>query len=120
MLAGGYAYRFILTPSIQLQYKGGLAFNFIEIDTFRSNGDPNDDKYTDISVSTIHKLGVDFLVRKIEAHNILKTSQIRLGPSVFYYFSPNPLGKFKLDDNKDELTTGGSFAWYFEMKFEFY
>ncbi|MBT5095381.1 MAG: hypothetical protein HOM21_14115, partial [Halobacteriovoraceae bacterium] len=63
MAGGGYAYRWPITPKFQLHYKGGVALNFIEIDTFGGDSE-NDSEYSDVTVSIIQKLGFDFLVVK--------------------------------------------------------
>lgn len=119
MFGGGYAFRRIITDRIQFHYRGGLAINFLEIDTFGTD-EENDDKYTDITISTIHKLGIDFLVSKVDSSKILRQPQIRIGPSLFYYFAPSPLGKFKVKEKNENLTPGGSLALQFDLKFEFY
>lgn len=120
MLAFGYAFRTYLHPRWQLNYRGGFAINFIEVDTFRKNGDNNDSKYTDITISTVHKLGLDYLVKKSSSETIFKQTPIRIGLSLLYYFAPDPLGKFGKTDELKIGSSGGSTAWYLDFKFEFY
>lgn len=116
MLGFGYAYRHIFNSKIQFHYKGGLVINFIEIDTFGGGDVETDREYSDVTGSTIHKLGIDYLIR--ERDNPLEYSQLRLGPSIMYYYSPNLLGKF--GDESNDRKTGGSLAWSLDLKIEFY
>lgn len=110
LLAGGLAFRWLLSPSVQLHYKGGFALNFIEIDTF-GPGDPEKDReLSDVTVSTVHKASLD--VRPY------RNADWRLGTGVFYYFAPNPLGKFSADGIEE--STGGSWAWTIDITWEYY
>lgn len=118
MLGGGYAYRRILSDRFQFHYRGGLAINFIEIDTFSSNDDPDNSKYTDTTISTLHKIGFDYLIQKKEEADV-KGGQARVGPSLFYYWAPNPLGKFNSEEDRS-FSPGGSLAVMIELKFEIY
>ena len=123
LAAGGLAFRYYLGKRFAFKYKGGLAINFIEIDTFRSNGDTNDSKYRDITISTVHKIGFDVLMtglgQKQDQLDIYRRSLFRLGFSVLYYFTPDPLGEFANDSIEDEFTPGGSSALLLDLTWEF-
>lgn len=120
MAGGGYAFRLPIGDRIQLHYRAGIAFNFIEIDSFRSNGDPDDGKYTDITLSTIQRLGFDILLKKRERRKLIPENQIRIGPTLFYYWAPDPIGKFKLTKEKKSDSPGGSLSLSLNFTFEFY
>lgn len=119
MLGAGYAFRYILSKEWQIHYRGGIAFNFIEIDTFRENEEASDSEFSDITFSTIHKIGFDYLIRSSENHDF-SGANIRFGPSLFYYFAPDPLGKFELTTENRAAGPGGSLALMLDLKFEIY
>lgn len=114
MAGGGYAFRYVLHERLQFHYRGGLAFNFIEIDTFRANGDPDDGKHSDITVSTIHRTSLDYTLRRAKYDK----GAIRAGPTLFYYWAPDPLGKFRLTNEKSSKTPGGSLSLMLNLVFE--
>lgn len=120
MVAGGYAFRYFIHPNIQFHYKGGFALNFIEIDTFGAGGTQKDKEFSDVTLSTLHKVSIDYLLTKVDAQDILRKNQVRIGPSLLYYWAPDPLGKFRANNNKTHLTTGGSISWSLDLTSEFY
>lgn len=110
LLAFGVGLRWFLSPSVQLHYKGGFALNFIEIDSFGPGDIEKDRELSDLTVSTIHKLSLD--VRPY------RSAEWRFGPGLFYYFAPDPLGKFSADGIQE--STGGSWAWTIDFTWEYY
>lgn len=120
MAGGGYAFRYSFGERVQFHYRGGIALNFIEIDTFRSNGDQDDGRYSDVTLSTVHKISFDYLIGKIDQRKLFARPQIRIGPALYYYWAPDPLGKFRLTDEKNSETQGGSMSLLINAVFEFY
>lgn len=114
LLGGGISLRWIPYRFLQFHYKGGLAVNFIEIDTFGGGDAQKDQEYSDFTLSTIHKIGFDLASSKLKRDST--DPRIRIGPNLFYYFAPDPLGKFSKDDKR--FQTGNSWAWSIDIKIE--
>ncbi|MCP4912802.1 MAG: hypothetical protein GY909_06765 [Oligoflexia bacterium] len=116
MFGGGYAFRHVFNEKFQFSYKGGFALNFIEIDTFGPGDAQMDEEYSDVTISTIHRISADYLL--IKKRNPVLDKQVRIGPSLFYYFAPDPIGKFSNDEKNQR--TGGSLAWSIDIIWENY
>ncbi len=112
MLGGGYSLRWMMCDWIQLNYNGGIAFNFLEIDTHRTNSNLTDDEATSMAISTIHRVGlnVGWGGEGFKDH--------WFGPSILWYWVPSPLAAFA-KDKEDRENTGGSFALMFDIKWAF-
>lgn len=112
MLGGGYSLRWMIKDWVQLYYHGGLAINYLEIDTSRTNSNLTDQEATDNTLSTIHRAGISI---GWEGEGF---KEHWFGPSLLWYWVPNPLAKFGKDDSDIE-NTGGSLAFYFDIKWAF-
>jgi len=117
LLAGGYTYRLPLGSHLRLQYEGGLAINFLEIDTFRYNNQATDEEFTDISMSFVNRV---LLLINIGSGSDMadRSMNTLLGGGVFHYWSPDPVGKFFKHDLPNEMRPGGSLAWHVSLVFE--
>ena len=114
MLGGGYSVRWMMEEWLQLTYHGGIAFNFLEIDTNRTNPYLTDDEATSLAISTIHRIGLSFGWGGNEGG----IREHWFGPSLLWYWVPAPLAAFA-KDKEDRENTGGSLALMFDMKWAF-
>ena len=112
MLGGGYSLRWMPSDWFQFYYHGGLALNFLEIDTNRTNPNLSDDEATSMAISTIHRVGLNLGT----GGENFKTHWF--GPSILWYWVPSPLAAFA-KDQADRENTGGSFALMFDVKWAF-
>lgn len=112
MLGGGYSMRWMPSDWVQLFYHGGLAFNFLEIDTNRTNPNLTDEEATSMSISTIHRVGLNI------GWGGEEFKEHWFGPSILWYWVPSPLAAFAKDKD-DRENTGGSFALMFDVKWAF-
>ena len=113
MLASGFALKMNLGPYMSLFSQTGIALNFLEIDTFRTNDAATDQEYTDLTLSVIERFGFNFAFSK--PSNKIRFS---MGPSLLYYWSPDPLAKFVKDEKERTFNTGGSWALLWEFRWD--
>lgn len=106
----GYSYR-VNWEDWTFNYSIGPGFHFVEVDTHRTNDKLKDEEATDHVISLVQKFGIDYYVGQD------RNQDVRVGTSVFYYWSDDPLAKF--DNLKSTTTGGGSIAYFLELIFQF-
>jgi hypothetical protein len=114
MISIGWAFRSKLSKRWRFNYDIGPALNFIESDTNYTNNEGDDQDYTDLTFSFVHKINLEYIIN-LESDGSSK----RLGVALYTYWAPNPIGKF-LDTAADfKVISGASSSWLLEFKTTF-
>ena len=112
------AIRYMPTNYFQMNYNIGPAINFLEIDTGRTNQDLSDEEATRTTISIIHQLGFYFRIKNNIKYNNYSSSDQLIGLNILYYWMPDPLGEFAVNNTDLESYEGGSFAFLLSWKLQ--
>lgn len=115
--AFGPSYRQKITQELFIKYDLGLGFNFIEIDTYRTNYEISDEEATTFAFSLVHKLGAYYKFNRniVGGKDLFYGTDYYLGLSILHYNLPNVFGQFLKDTTSLDNYAGSSTAIYLEF-----